>query len=433
MASYSPIQLLPVIQAMLKGAVAAVDPAGIIPHLLQRQGNQLQIGSTCYSADGGRLFLLAGGKAAQPMAEATLEIIGDLLTAGIVVAKQLQNPPAGTPCRFITAGHPIPDERSLLAAEAVWAMLTNTRPGDLLLCLISGGMSALLSRPLFPLPDWQQLITALWHSGCPIQELNQVRQQFDLVKGGGLARQAAPAQCLSLILSDVIGNPLPFIGGGPTVLSDTTPAETFAILSRYQLDRQLAPQLWQKVIAGLATRPEHHPQPPPPHNLIIGDVRQAANAAAAIANQFGFQTTILTTRLEGEAREVGKMAAALAWDTRPGQCLILGGETTVTVRGSGHGGRNQELALAAAIALDGCPQATIVTFATDGEDGLTDAAGAIVSGRTIPQARAQELDPHAYLANNDSNTFFSRLTPSPQLKTGPTATNVNDLLFIFGN
>lgn len=424
--------IFPVVEAMLKGAIAAVDPAGTVQQFLRRDGNQLQIGQNNYDLGQGRLFLLAGGKAAQPMAEAALEIVGDVVTNGLVIAKHLHTPPTATPCRFVTAGHPIPDERSLLAAELTFSMLADTRPGDLLLCLISGGMSALLTRPALPLHEWQQLIAALWRSGCPIQDLNRVRQQFDWLKGGGLANLAAPAQCLGLILSDVVSNPLSAIGGGPTVLSDPNPAGTLAILTHYQIDRQLPPTVWQNVLTSLATRPVNQPLPLPPHNLIIGDVRRAAEGAAAVAQQFGFEPTILTTRLEGEAREVGKVAASLAWDARPGQCLILGGETTVTVRGSGQGGRNQELALAAAIALEGCPTATIATFATDGEDGPTDAAGVLVSGRTIPQARAQGLDPQAYLANNDSYTFFARLTPSPHLKPGPTATNVNDLLFIFG-
>jgi hydroxypyruvate reductase len=299
------------------------------------------------------------------------------------------------------------------------------------------------------------------------------------VKGGGLARIAAPATCLGLILSDVVGNPLEIIGSGPTVAaadSSEQQAQAAKILGRYDIAAQLGRERWQRLAAALrqttfdVTPPEHTVQ-----NFVIGDVRQAAVAAQVRAMQLGFVTHLLTTHLQGEAREVGRVAAAIARDSSPGHCLILGGETTVTVHGSGTGGRNQELALAAAIRLDGSRQAircpvVVASFATDGEDGPAPAAGAVAAGAVVHEQSAAlshqlGLDPLSFLDNNDSYHFFQQLdeqingareqrvvgrsstsqaeerfsSPSRRdsqllaphhIITGPTGTNVNDLLFI---
>jgi hydroxypyruvate reductase len=267
------------------------------------------------------------------------------------------------------------------------------------------------------------------------------------VKGGGLAQMAAPSRCVSLILSDVVGNPLQAIGSGPTYFINETAADAAAILKRYSIEEQLAAETWDRILKSLK-RPSPPALQPDDHrndHLIVGDVRTSAVAAMAKAMQLGFIAQVLTVRLEGEAREVGRVAAAIAKDLAEGRCLILGGETTVTLRDNGLGGRNQELTLAAAIALEDWPATAMASFATDGEDGPTSAAGAVISGHTVGFARSLNLDPLAFLDRNDSFHFFQHLdeasSQEPQsdsisqqpltlLAPGPTGTNVNDLLII---
>jgi hydroxypyruvate reductase len=288
------------------------------------------------------------------------------------------------------------------------------------------------------LAEWQQLTTHLLQSGCTINELNAVRKQLDEVKGGGLALMAQPAATVSLILSDVVGNPLDVIGSGPTAPNPQPPAEALTVLHRYRARRTLARETWSRIY-DLLTDPRSATslarfEGLEVRNIIVGDVRRAANAASAAAEKLGFTSTVLTAHLQGEAREVGRVAAALAKDANAGSCLLLGGETTVTVHGDGHGGRNQELALAAAIALEGFPQRVIASFATDGEDGPTDAAGAVITGETIAAADGVNLDAREYLDRNDSYAFFTHLAKATGrtflLQPGPTGTNVNDLLFV---
>jgi hydroxypyruvate reductase len=425
-------------------ALEAVRPDRLVRSRLIRHGRQLTIGPITHHLDNGRLFLISTGKAALPMAQAAADVLGDAIDAGIGITKQLP-----TDCRlpitdyhFFVGDHPIAGERSLRATTAVTNLLSQTRPGDLVLCLISGGTSALLSQPLIPLADWQALNHALLASGCTIKEFNTVRRQLDAVKGGGLARLAAPAQVVSLILSDVIGNDLSAIGSGPTVFTGETPQDALAVLRNYELGIRNdggGTAVYQRIQATLNTHrlPMTDDRFPPPTNLIISDICHAASVARQSAESSGFTTTILTTHLEGEAREAGKFAAALAKALAPGHCAILGGETTVTLRGNGVGGRNLEVALSAAIALDGWEHIAIATFATDGDDGPTGAAGAVVTGQTVGYGRNLHLDAHQYLNNNDSYTYFQQLDTagySPHLLiTGPTGTNVNDLIFIIHN
>ena len=440
---------------IIDAALAAVDPAAAVKRHLQRDGRILTIGSEPINWGQGQIFLISVGKAAVPMALAAADILGDTLTEAILITKkttrdwrsEIENasfplPPSAF--KLFLSGHPLPDEESVRAGTAVLDRLSSTTENDLVLFLISGGTSALLTQPILPLADWLQLNQALLASGCTINELNCVRRQLDRVKGGGLARAAAPAACASLILSDVIGNPLETIGSGPTVFVHETRAAALTVLARYQITERLETAVWQRLLTALESE-QPPPSPPPSENrrLIIGDLRQAATAAMTKAAQMGFIAQILTTRLEGEAREIGKVAAALAKDAPAGRCIILGGETTVTLRGQGQGGRNQELALAAAIALEGWANRVVIAFASDGEDGPTDAAGAMVTGATAVTAGHHQLSPAAYLANNDSYTFFRQLdmietetetecVPPAQrhIQTGPTGTNVNDLLFI---
>jgi hydroxypyruvate reductase len=441
------------VQEIINAVLAAADPAAAVQRHLQCDGRYLTVGSEIYTMSKGQIYLISVGKAAVTMGLAAANILGNKLAHAIFVAKktdrdwtaEIEASPLSlqsSTFSLFQSGHPVPDEESVRAGAAVLDLLHQTNEDDLVIFLISGGASALLARPLLPLADWQALTNALLASGCTIAELNTVRRQLDAVKGGGLARAAAPATCASLILSDVVGSPLEAIGSGPTVISDESPADALAdalaVLHRYRLHETLETAVWQNLTQQLETNPPgSQPKPADNQHDIIADVGQAAHAALTKAAQLGFISQILTTHLEGEAREAGRFAAALAKDNPPGRCLILGGETTVTLHGQGRGGRNQELALAAAIALEGWPGQVVVSLATDGEDGPTDAAGAMVTGETAVIARRHHLNPITFLQNNDSYRFFRELDtavsenrPPHHIKIGATGTNVNDLIII---
>lgn len=420
------------IQTILAAAVQTADPHTAVCTHLHKQGNQLTVGPHTVDLANGRLLILSLGKAAVPMALAAVEVVGETaVSGGGILAKHLPKA-SQLPLPAYEGNHPVPGEKSLAATQKLLNTCQNLTQNDLVLCLISGGASALFTQPHLPLPIWQQLTQALLASGCTIQELNTVRRQLDSVKAGGLARLVAPAQVVSLILSDVVGNELASIGSGPTVASPETPAEALAVLQRYGLLVGMETAVSQTIQTTLQTLAQTHNRPPTNiiDNLIIGSIQQSAQAAAATARQLGFHTRLLTTKLEGEAREVGQFAAALAKDAPPQSATLLGGETTVTLRGNGVGGRNLETALAAAIGLAGWPQRTITSFATDGDDGTSGAAGATITGQTVPHAQTAL----AHLNNNDSYTYFAQQDAAgngPHLiKTGPTGTNVNDLIVI---
>ncbi len=448
----------------MQAALSAANPAEAVRRFMHCDNRDLVIGDLVHDLDQGRVYLVSVGKAAAAMAEAAIGILGEDLNAAIVVCKKGSLQPSSfilQPSTFslsvLEGNHPVSGEDSIQATTAVIHMLAQSGVGDLVIFLISGGTSALLTLPVMPLSDWQQLTDALLASGCTINELNSVRRRLDRIKGGGLTQMAAPAHCISLILSDVIGNPLETIGSGPTTFLEEAPDAAAAILDRYEIETRLQPDVWghiQQILQQPPTSAKAVDQRN--EHIIIGDVHRAATAALTRAMQLGFVTQLLTARLEGEAREVGRVAAAVAKDMPAGRCLILGGETTVTVKGDGLGGRNQELALAAAVALDGWQATVIASFATDGEDGPTAAAGAAVTGDTAKIGRLLGLDPVAYLDGNDSFHFFQRLdegvsgqpsAASLQLSaiggqmaeeafektlliTGPTGTNVNDLLLL---
>jgi hydroxypyruvate reductase len=324
----------------------------------------------------------------------------------------------------------VPDENSVRGAQAVVDLAREATDRDLVICLISGGGSALLTLPApdLTLDHVQAFTDALLRSGATIDEVNTVRKHCSQIKGGQLVGLAAPATVATLVLSDVVGDPLDVIASGPTVPDSTSVAQALRVLDRYGV--AVVEEDWLR----------ETPKPGDPafervQHIVVGSNRMAARAAVEKARRLGFSGLLLSTYVEGEAREVAKVAAALAKGVRahgdpcpPPACLVWGGETTVTVRGEGKGGRNQELALSTALALEGWSNMLVMALATDGTDGPTDAAGAIVTGETIARAREQGLDPRAALENNDSYTFFDRM--GDLIRTGPTGTNVNDLLFI---
>jgi hydroxypyruvate reductase len=429
---------------MISAALAAVDPAAAVKNYFQRHPEvAAQIRATP-----GRVLVVGAGKASAPMAEAINEIFGDQIAAGVVIVKyghltqqqQFGNHPAKI--QIVEAGHPVPDEAGLSAAGKLARVLADTTEHDTVICLISGGGSALLTLPVEPLTlsDLQTTTQALLAAGATINQVNTIRKHLSAVKGGQLARLAAPAASYALILSDVVGDPLEVIASGPTIPDPTTFADAWAIVEQFQLQQGLSAPVVRRLQAGCAGQVPDTPKPGDPifkrvHNAIVGSNRLAAQAAVQAAQAAGFEAHLLTTFLEGEAREVGRVVAGLAKGlarddaslARPA-CLVLGGDTTVTLKGAGKGGRNQEMALAAAIALAGWSGVLVACFGTDGNDGPTDAAGALASGETVGRAQAMGLNAVKYLQQNDSYNFFARL--NDLILTGPTNTNVNDLTFI---
>jgi hydroxypyruvate reductase len=374
-----------------------------------------------------RVQVIGAGKAGRAMAHALERLLGRRLNGGWV------NVPDGNAAhlRRLTlqaCSHPVPDERGEEGARRILQIAETAGPRDLLLCVISGGASALLPLPSPPLrlAEKQEITRHLLACGATIHEMNTVRKHLSLIKGGQLAKAAWPATLVTLILSDVPGDDLTTIGSGPTVADPSTVDDAIQILNRYGIP----------IPGGLHETPKpNDPAFARSRNLIIGSNRLALDASATKAKELGYRTLLLSSFIEGETREVAKVHAAIAKEVlanarpvhRPA-CILSGGETTVTIQGKGKGGRNQEFVLAAALALDGLGPAVIFSGGTDGIDGPTDAAGAYIDSSTLARARALGLDPRRYLDNNDSYHFFEKL--GALIKTGPTGTNVMDVRMI---
>jgi hydroxypyruvate reductase len=403
-------------------ALQAADPAAAVRRALTPED----------LAGAERVFVVGAGKAGVAMARAAAQILGPRLTSGVL---SVPRAPAQAIDRltFIEGGHPLPTAGTLAAGRALADLLTSARltPRDGVLALISGGGSALLEWPRsgVSLEDLQAATAVLLRCGAAIHEINVVRQQLSEIKGGGVLRLAHPARVLGLILSDVVGNPLSFIASGPTVPTPAAGLEALAIVEKYQLAAQLPPAVWRCLSSPTSKPPGAIA---PVVNRLIASNRLAGEAATARARELGFEAVWVADDWQGEARIMGGRFAELvrqAASRRAGWPLafVAGGETTVTVRGQGKGGRNQEVALAAALALAGCPNCVVATLATDGVDGPTEAAGAVVTGATLERARALGLDPQAFLDDNNAYHFFAAL--GDLVITGPTGTNVNDLMF----
>lgn len=439
---------------VLAAAIAAVEPAQAVQRFLQRQGSHLMVGEHSYDLmQIEHIWLVAFGKASLPMASAAATILGDKLSGGVVIAKSGFLPsqpgagerPHGLPVslEFIAAGHPVPDIGSLKAAAAVSHLLNKAGEHDLVLGLISGGGSALLTSPSanLTLDDLQKLTDAMLGGSASINEINTLRKHLESLKGGGMAQMAVPAPLACLILSDVIGDPLDMIASGPSVPDPTTYAQAYQILERYQLLDTVPLRILERLEQGQHGQIPETPKPGEAlfervSNQVIGSNYQAAQAGLFQAQAEGFHTLLLTTSLQGEARQAGRCLASILRQVRTtGQplpspcCLIAGGETTVSLKGDGLGGRNQELALGAVVDLAGYEQVFLVSLASDGDDGPTDAAGAVTCGETLAKAQALGLDVADYLARNDAYHFFQPL--GDLIRCGPTQTNVNDLVFLF--
>ncbi len=420
-------------------ALKAVDPYNAVDHHIPYILSMYQ--------DGGfnKLLLVSFGKAAFLMTKAFSDRASQLIIRGIVVTKygHAFDENLGANIEVHEAGHPIPDNNGLVATKNAISMLKMADEKTLVLCLISGGGSALLSAPkgMVSLDDKQKVTALLLKAGASINELNTVRKHISEIKGGRLAEHAYPAKVVSLILSDVIGDELDVIASGPTTPDSTTYRMALDVVEKYRLTEELPKAVLDVLkdgVEGMAadTPKEGNQIFEGVENIIIGSNRKAALAAMEKAKKLSFDTTILSTELQGEAIDAAFWLAKKAIEAKQllegkgGKkiCLISGGETTVTVRGNGKGGRNTELALAFALKIAGMKGITLLSAGTDGTDGPTDAAGAIVNGETIQKATLLNLDPEAYLANNNSYTFFSKT--GEIFITGPTGTNVMDLQII---
>lgn len=432
----------PEVGRILEAALIAADPAFAVKNGL----HSLQVDGVL--PGGQTIGLVAMGKASIPMARAACDILGEQIKGGIVIGKIL---PEGIDSLLpgltvLSGSHPIPDERSLTAGHSVTGFLQNNNGLDLILFLISGGASALVTRPAdgISLDDMKSVTSLLLGCGASIDEINTVRKHLDQVKGGGLARFAAPVPCVTLVLSDVPGDRLDMIASGPTVPDLTTFRDAASVLSKYALIDTVPGSVREHLNLGSMGIIPETPKPGDEifrrnRVMIVGSLERSIEAAIHEAENAGYSCERIQPLLQGEAagqgNRLGRFLADQAALTQSGarRCWIAGGETTVTLGDgpAGKGGRNQELALAAVDELDGARNATLVAFATDGDDGLSPAAGAIVTGNTKATASQHGLDPSAYLARHDSYTFFSAL--DLVIVTGPTGTNVNDLVLLLIN
>lgn len=423
-------------------AVRAVDPAEAIRRHVVRNGARLTIGRERVDLTrAGQIVVVGLGKAGAPMAAAVEEILGDRISRGVVVTKYGHAQPTQV-IRIHEAGHPVPDDAGIAGAQAVLDHVTGLGPDDVVLVLISGGGSALTPAPVdgITLGEKQALTKALLACGADIREMNTLRKHISRIKGGQLARAAAPARVFTLILSDIVGDPLDAIASGPTVPDPRTYADALAILDKYGIRRDVPASIRAHLEAGAAGKVPETPKPDDPlfrrvASVMVASNIQALEAAQAEAKRLGFRTMILSSFVEGETREIARIHAALALEVRasghplrPPACLITGGETTVTLKGTGKGGRNQEFALAAALDIAGVPDVVILSAGTDGTDGPTDAAGAVADGDTVARAHAAGLAPRAVLDGNDAYPFFERL--GDLVITGPTRTNVMDVRLV---
>jgi hydroxypyruvate reductase len=427
---------------IFQAALKAVDPVEAILRHVKRVDDGLQIGEHRFAfKDYDRILVVGAGKAGAPMARALEDLLGDNIADGVIVVKEGHGLPLEH-VRIHEASHPVPDERGIRGAEEILSLVKGAGERDLVLCLISGGGSALLVAPAegVTLEDKQEVTRLLLACGANIHEINTIRKHLSRAKGGGLARFAYPATVVSLILSDVIGDDLNVIASGPAVPDTSTFEDARRVLKKYDIWDRVPASVQSRIQRGLVGDIEETPKVGDAvfqkcYTELVGTNIQALKAAGQQAEQLGYQTLILSSTVEGEAREVAKVLTAIAKEVRDSgnplsapACILCGGETTVTIRGDGKGGRNQEFALAAALGLEGIDNIVVLAGGTDGNDGPTDAAGAMADGRTLARARAKDLDPLDYLRRNDSYHFFQSL--EDLVITGPTRTNVMDVYMI---
>jgi glycerate 2-kinase len=428
--------------AIFQAGLKAVDPVIALKRHVKLRNDKLTVGNRHYDLTSYKgIYVIGAGKASAAMAQPIEELLGERIKSGFINVKYGHTLPLNI-IQVNEAGHPVPDEAGLSGTKKIIELLKQTQEKDLVLFLISGGGSALLPYPVegLTLEDKKQLTKRLLEVGATIHEINALRKHVSRVKGGRLAKLAYPSALISLILSDVIGDNLDSIASGPTVPDESTFGDCLNFLEKYDLRDKISPAVLEFLEEGAQGRQEETPKADDPafkqtQNVIIGSNILAVKAAQKKAEELKYNSLILSTLIEGETKDVAKLHAAIAKEIlntgNPLQkpaCIISGGETTVTIRGKGLGGRNQEFALAAAIEIDGWDGVVILSGGTDGTDGPTDAAGAIADGTTVSRAKALKLNAEAYLRENDSYHFFQPL--DDLIITGPTYTNVMDLRLV---
>lgn len=430
---------------ILSVALNSVEPRRLIKNHVHKVSDVLTINNLIFDlAKFRRVFVVGGGKASGAMAEALEEVMGKTITKGFV------NILRGTKSKFKThkivlneVSHPLPGNKSIKETRKIFRLASEANKNDLVICLISGGGSALMSLPVahITLRDKQELTGFLLKCGATINEINTVRKHISALKGGQLARVAYPATLISIILSDVVGDPLDSIASGPTMPDTTTFSDAISVLKKYNLWQDITPEaIKRRLRVGVKGKIPETPKPDnkvfeKTYDIVLGNNHSATISMCQEARRLGFNTLLLSSMIEGEARHVGTVLAGISkeilasGDPLPKPAVVVaGGETTVTVTGYGKGGRNQELVLGGALKIEGLKGVSIASVDTDGIDGPTDAAGAIVDGQTIIRAQHKNLDPNEFLVNNNSYEFFSKI--DDLIFTDSTGTNVNSLTVI---
>lgn len=425
------------IDELINAAVASVQPEHFIPQIVKVNGSAAVIGGkVCDFSSFDRVYTASVGKAAVGMTEVLNRLIGNFITEGIVLAKHIpENVSLPPKYRVMSGGHPVPTEDSVRGANAVLDLVKRAGANDLVIFLISGGGSALMTSPIngIDLETYQQFSAQILSCGADIKEFNTLRKHLDAVKGGRLAQAAAPAQQITIILSDVVGSPVDVIASGPTVPDPGTFSDGARIIEKYSSGTEFPQEIVTAIRLGAEGKlPETLKAEDPAFArseiLLAAENRTAAYAAAQKGRELGLDSVVINTRITGEASEFGALLPSFLSEMKRPGLLVLGGETTVHIHGNGHGGRNLETALSAVRGMSEYKDCALVTLATDGEDGPTDAAGAVVTSETLANALSAGLVPEEYLRNNDSYHFFEKI--GGLLKTGCTGTNVNDLTFL---
>jgi len=418
-------------------AIRSVLPKKLLTAKLRVASDQLVVGDQTFNLkEYDQIYVIGGGKAAPEMASALVELLGDKISAGEVAAKVASETWVGH-IRLNPASHPIPDQRSVEATRKILDLVSKATDKTLFVTLISGGASAMLAYPRqgLTIEDKAKTTKLLLECGADIEEINTVRKHLSAIKGGQLQRQIYPATNIALIISDVVGDRLEVIASGPTVPDPTTFADAYNVLKKYGLLEHVPPRVLSLIERGVEGLEEDTPKPrsrvfDTAHNYLVGSNIDACMAAWRALKEKGYEPLLMTTHMQGEAREVAKLLAGVSLScSQPDfDAYVLGGETTVTVKGRGVGGRNQELCLSALIALKGSDNVVLASVGTDGIDGFSEAAGAIVDGHSYYDAQAKNVSPEQYLENNDSATFFRKVGGA--IITGPTGTNVSDIVVV---
>lgn len=428
----------------VEAALSAVDPRNAVDRTVKVRGETLEINKLRFNLrDIENIYVIGGGKASGAMAEAIENILGDLIKGGVVnVLKGTEKNFRVKKIKLVGATHPIPSETGVSGVKEMLSIAEKASENDLVIVLISGGGSALMPMPAPPitLEEKKKVTQLLLKCGATINEINAVRKHISGFKGGQLARAIYPAITVALIISDVVGDPLDTIASGPTAPDTTTFDDAYKVLTFYNIIKEVPKSIVERIEKGLRGEIPETPKPGDKifekvHNIIIANNKTACRAAEEKAKEYGANAMILSTFIEGEARHVGTVLAGIAREIhkfnepiKKPVVIILGGETTVTVTGKGKGGRNQELVLSSAIRIRGLEGTAILSIGTDGIDGITDAAGGIVDSTTMDRGIENGLDILDYLSNNDSYSYLKKT--GDLIITGPTGSNVNDIMLI---